>query len=153
MALSLRALVAPLDHLTADATPAWGQMTPQHMVEHLGLLAALSYGRITSPVAPPEAKWDRRQAALWSDTPFPRNFDPFKGGTLPKLRYADMDAARAKLLDHVARYEAHWTAHPDATHVHPYFGRLRRDGWARFHDKHVRHHLAQFDLLAHLDAA
>ncbi|MEM8599215.1 MAG: hypothetical protein AAGF99_04785, partial [Bacteroidota bacterium] len=141
MSLSLRTLVTPLARLAADTAPEWGQMTAQHMVEHLGLLAALSYGRVTSPVTPPEAKWERRQAALWSDDPFPRNFDPFKRGTLPKLRYGDpgsspgqrLDAARAKLLDHVARYEAHWATHPDATHVHPFFGPLGRDGWARFH--------------------
>ncbi|MEL6771879.1 MAG: hypothetical protein AAFP18_12510 [Bacteroidota bacterium] len=153
MSTPLRVLVAPLNRLAADATPAWGQMTPQHMVEHLGLLAALSYGRVTSPVTPPEAKWERRQTALHSDSPFPRNFDPFGRGTRPKLRYADLDAARTKLMDHVARYEAHWAAHPDATHVHPYFGPLDQNGWARFHHKHVLHHLAQFDLLAHLDAA
>ena len=127
-------------------------MTPQHMVEHLGLLVAFSYGRITSPVTPPEAKWARRQAALMRDDPFPRNFDPFKRGALPKLRYASLDAARAKLLEHVGRYEAHWAEHPEAMHVHPYFGPLGQDGWAQFHTKHVQHHLAQFGLLAHLDA-
>ncbi|MEM9998353.1 MAG: hypothetical protein AAF809_11680 [Bacteroidota bacterium] len=152
MSTPLRTLVAPLAHLNADDAPAWGQMTAQHMVEHLGLLVAFSYGRITSPVTPPEAKWARRQAALQTDDPFPRNFDPFKLGALPPLRYAGLDAARTKLMDHVERYEAHWTAHPDATHVHPYFGPLGQDGWARFHHKHVRHHLTQFGLLAHLTA-
>jgi hypothetical protein len=143
----LRALAAHLDKLVADAQPLWGQFTAQHMLEHLMGTLIISNGRVRLPAADtPESEWPSRKGFLFNDLPFPKgvvNARVTKG----ELRFADLDAARAKFWEAFGLYETFWTEQPNEILMHPLFGPLTGGEWLRFHEKHMGHHLRQFGLL------
>lgn len=138
-----------LASLQADTPAYWGQMSAQHMLEHLGgifLLATKPDHQV--PVFISEDKMPRAQGWLESDLPFRKDIrPPVMPETPPPLRFPDIDHAKAQLLKAVARFQQFYTEHPEATVPHPAFGPLNHHQWLRFHVKHCQHHLRQFGLL------
>lgn len=126
----------------------WGQMTAQHMLEHLIVVTKISIGQLTVKPLTPAEEWAQRKAFLQTDKPFPKHL---ANPALPKqpmpLHYPSFEDARQKLLATLQAYEEFWSAHENATHLHPIFGPLNYAEWERFHTKHYTHHFAQFGLL------
>lgn len=136
-----------LRSLSADAIPAWGMMTPQHMVEHLVGTWRISNGRarIGSPLSEDEIQ--RRRKFLFSDQPYERNItNPIQGVGLQKLRKPSLSDAVDQLEDEMKEFFKYHEANPNSIEVHPVFGELDYDGWLIFQKKHMDHHLAQFGL-------
>jgi hypothetical protein len=134
--------------LQAEASPRWGKMTAQHMVEHLVWSFELSAGRIHVDCPFPEEQRERFKAFLRDDRPTPREFkNPVLPAELPALRYADLDAAKAALRIVAEGFLAPAGADPGARHMHPVFGPIGVEEWARSHFKHAYHHLLQFGLI------
>lgn len=131
--------------LTAETDPLWGQMTAQHMLEHLIVVTKLSYGAIPGKVLTPESEWATRKVFLNNEAPFPRNF---QNPALPKeprpLHYPTFEVAQQKLLGELDRFEAYWRENREQELPHPIFGPLNEKEWRQFHRKHYSHHLAQF---------
>jgi len=62
-----------LNKLTEEAKPAWGIMTPQHMIEHLEMGYRIAAGEIQDfKVATPEKYIDEVQETLWNYEPMPK---------------------------------------------------------------------------------
>lgn len=140
--------VRPLiPRLSADTPAQWGQMTAQHMLEHLIVVTKLSYGAIPGKVLTPEAEWTTRKLFLSNEDPFPRNF---KNPALPKaprpLHYPSFKVAQQKLLVELDRFDTYWKDDPESIFPHPIFGPLNQQEWRQFHRKHYTHHLAQFGM-------
>lgn len=131
-----RQVPALLAHLDPAQAPAWGQMSAQHMVEHLAGAVRLSMGRYSLPTPPAGPALHRMQAHLLADAPFP-----------PGVRNPAMAAASAALLVALDEFFDHYARQPTATAVHPLFGALDFPKWRLFHFKHFNHHLVQFGLL------
>ena len=139
---------ALLARLAPDQAPAWGQMTPQHMTEHLAGALRLSMGRFDHPAPPAGPALDRMQAFLQADAPFrPGVRNPTMPATPGPLRLPSLAAAVAALLLELDEFFAHYARQPAATAVHPMFGTLDFEQWRVFHFKHFSHHLLQFGLL------
>jgi oxepin-CoA hydrolase/3-oxo-5,6-dehydrosuberyl-CoA semialdehyde dehydrogenase len=134
--------------LRAQASPRWGKMTAQHMVEHLVWSYELSTGRVQVDCAFSEEQRERLKAFLRDNRPTPREFrNPVLPVDLPVLRYADLDAAKAALRVAAEGFFAQAGADPGARHMHPVFGPIGMVEWARSHFKHAYHHLLQFGLI------
>ncbi|MEO2058509.1 MAG: phenylacetic acid degradation bifunctional protein PaaZ [Mesonia sp.] len=139
-----------LNSLTEETQPAWGIMTPQHMVEHLEDSYRIAAGEIQDfEIATPEDKLEMVQETLWNYQPMPKNFNfPFyKEGELFKLKHEDLATAKQKLKEAKAQYENYFQEHPEAITKNAVFGELNKFEWKLLHRKHINHHFDQFGLL------
>jgi hypothetical protein len=148
--------VAFFDHFLMDAMsalpptmpPHWGNMTAQHMAEHLLWAFRCSTGALMLPCCTPENLLERVRRFLYDNRQTPRGFkNPVLGPTPPPLHFKSLDEAM-KALDHeVVRFSGHFLEEPAVFHVHPIFGQLGGEEWQRAHFKHCYHHLLQFGLI------
>ena len=137
-----------LDQLKADAQPAWGLMTPQHMVEHLIVTYKMAIGRIKIPLAISEEKAERNKAYLIQDSPMRRSVpSPTGNNNLQPLRSKSLEEAVSKLKEEILKFDEFISAHPDHEAIHPYGGVLNADDWLLFTRKHMKHHFIQFGLI------
>lgn len=142
-----RALVH-LTELKADQKPEWGTMSAQEMVEHLVGTWRISNGNAEVNQYTSEEDAAERLEFLRNDVPFAKNIkNPiFKNG-LPPLRKSDLSAAIDQLKEEMEEFDRYFEAYPDAKPTHPIFGPLDRIDWLRFQEKHMLHHLRQFNLM------
>ncbi|WNJ19633.1 DUF1569 domain-containing protein [Pontibacter sp. G13] len=141
--------LALLNSLTDDAIPRWGLMQAQHMVEHLGMFFRLSQKPMPLSSRPPEYL-EKSRAFLFSNQPFPLNVKIphlMEPEVLPPFRYTSLNIAKNKLRGQIEAFYRKFEDEPNFKNSHPIFGELDFEGWQVFHYKHVRHHLAQFDLI------
>ncbi|MFU8858929.1 MAG: hypothetical protein ACNA8K_00760 [Cyclonatronaceae bacterium] len=144
----LAALAQKLDVLTSDHAPLWGDMSAQHMVEHLTDSLKISNGETTVQQFTDEEKIPALRAFLMSDRPMPRNFrSPANGEGLRPLRHPNLDSALAVLKNELARFHQFHEANHGSRPVNPVFGPLSYNQWIQFHQKHFQHHLSQFGLI------
>jgi hypothetical protein len=134
--------------LHADTQPIWGQMSAQHMMEHVSALLYISLGKKPFPLMVPEEHLEKSRQWLMS----PKEFRPgTQGPGLPSkpgpLRFTDIEEAREKLLGSMQRFLAHFEENPEFEVMHPAFGMLGKAEWEQFHYKHIRHHYSQFGLI------
>lgn len=130
--------------IAPDAAPLWGQMTPQHMLEHLVFSMQMSLGEQQLPVVTPPEKLPGALEFLRAGKPMPREVQLPGAEGLADLVYGEFAEAYAALVEITARFLA--TADPGSRHAHPVFGPLAPSDWVRFHVTHVTHHLAQFGI-------
>lgn len=138
--------IASLPH---NMSPLWGQMTLQHMVEHLADVVMASNGKIKVEVKTPADKLEKtRRVMLFSDRELVQNF---KSPVLPPepipYRTAGMVDAINLLQKEIEGFEQHFANNKLKTEDHPYFGAMNYDEWVLFQNKHFTHHLKQFGLL------
>jgi oxepin-CoA hydrolase/3-oxo-5,6-dehydrosuberyl-CoA semialdehyde dehydrogenase len=143
-----RLLFAALSGLRDDTRPGWGKMTAQQMVEHLIWAVEISTGKAQAECAFPEAQRERLKAFLHDNRPTPREFqNPALVAGLPTLRYAGVADATAALRREVRLFLDQAAATPGAVRMHPVFGPIAAEEWARSHFKHCYHHVLQFGLI------
>jgi oxepin-CoA hydrolase / 3-oxo-5,6-dehydrosuberyl-CoA semialdehyde dehydrogenase len=138
-----------LSALRDDTRPGWGKMTAQQMVEHLIWAVDLSIGKAEAECTFPEVQCERLKAFLYDSRPTPREFqNPALAAGHPTLRYAGAADATAALRREVGLFLDQAVAMPGATRMHPVFGPIAAEEWARSHFKHCYHHLLQFGLIS-----
>lgn len=135
--------------LKAEVVPAWGIMTPHHVLEHLSASFRMSNGGIALQQIIQDDQIPARLAFLYSDEPFPRNLRNIASpnGELRPLKTATMADAHGLLMKMHQQFEQYFIDHPDAKPVHPLFGPLDKLQWAQFHLRHMAHHAQQFRLI------
>lgn len=144
----LKTLLHPVLNLPADAKPAWGQMSAQHMIEHLLQTLRLSNGKIEGQCAYDDRRLPVLKRFLKSDKPMPRDFtNPLVAPELKALLFSDIDEAKKTLIEELDDFHDYFAKNPGATPVNPTFGRLSYEEWIMFHRKHMTHHLTQFKLI------
>ncbi len=139
-----------LNKLTADTKPLWGNMTPQHMLEHLEYSTRISAGEIQDfEFSTPEKIMEKVHATLYNYQKMPRNFGAPERleQELKQLKHEDFETAKASLLEAYDNFEAYFKEHPEATLKNIVFGDLNRYEWNLFHRKHYNHHFEQFGLI------
>ena len=136
-----------LRNLSPDATPEWGLMTPQHMVEHLVGSWRISNGRARIKTVLPLDEVERRRQFLFSDKDYDQNItNPVQGKGLIPLRKENLDSAIEQLENEMEAFFAYHEEHTQAIETHPVFGELNYNEWLIFQTKHMKHHLTQFGL-------
>lgn len=139
-----------LFQLTEQSDPAWGNMNPQQMLEHLEATLHYSMGE-------PEAKnpnssiedLEVLQDSLYTFSRLPKNFpNPFLSDNepLPPLVHKNLEDAKEALLDALQKYLIYYRKNPQAEHQHPYFGLLNKEMMELLHRKHFTHHFEQFGI-------
>jgi hypothetical protein len=134
-------ILARIDTLTAESTPAWGRMNVSQMLTHITDALRMTFGeiRVKDKHIPLIRHFPFKQLVLYV-LPFPKG-----SPTAPELlaRVPDsFDAERAQCKAYVARF-----ANLNGTHAfapHPIFGPLTESEMGTLVYKHIDHHLRQF---------
>ena len=136
-----------LNQLQPDQKPLWGKMTPQHMVEHLYKAVQASINEINLNVFTEERKISILKKLFLGERVLPKEFmNPAIGPELLTLEFKDLNNAINELRNVMQRYEQFFMDNPSIKTAHPIFGYLTKEEWDVFHQKHFKHHLAQFGI-------
>ncbi len=139
-----------LAKLTPDATPAWGDLTPQQMVEHLEYTYRIASGEIQDfEIATPEKILEKVHSTLYNYQKMPRGYDfPLRErAKMEKLKHPDLETAKAKMLEARETYIQYFEENPEARTKNVVFGPLNRFEWYLLERKHLNHHFEQFGLI------
>ena len=131
------------------ATPArWGKMTFQQMVEHLADAIRIASGKkVYTEVITPENQLEKFRAFLMSDKPFRQNtVNPLMPATPAPVRNVSAREALKELQVELHDFFAAFETDELKTTRNPIFGDLNFEQNVQLLNKHVRHHLKQFEI-------
>ncbi|MDC7994541.1 phenylacetic acid degradation bifunctional protein PaaZ [Altibacter sp. HG106] len=140
-----------LAKLSEDTKPQWGNMSPQHMVEHLEHSYRIASGEIQDfEVATPEEYLEKTHATLYNYKKMPHgyNFPLYEEGETLPLQHQSLDSAKEKMLEAREEYLNYFKHNPEARTLSPVFGALNKFEWYLLERKHLNHHFEQFNLLS-----
>ena len=127
------------------ASPRWGKMNAQQMVEHVSAFFKVSTDKIQFPLATPAEHLPKYKGFLLSEKEFRENT---KAPVLPPeplpLQLGTMNEAVDELEQEVKDFIRYFADDPQKNTLHPAFGELNFEEWVQLHHKHVKHHLKQF---------
>ena len=139
-----REIVERLDALPPERKPKWGVMRAEELVPHLTHSMLWSMGRREAP----------EFAGNWVTTHIVgplviRGWLPILKNVRISVRPGTnndgqdtLEDLEGVLADYLTAVET-GSIHPA---IHPLFGDIGVDGWARMHVRHFEHHFKQFDL-------
>jgi hydroxymethylglutaryl-CoA reductase len=139
----------PISKMPFNTPPQWGQMTLQHMIEHLAILFEVAGGaNKVDVITAPEKVEKVKRLFLLSDRELQRNFKaPILPSTPIPYQFNGMVEAITNLKNRITDFENYYKNNPSQTENHPVFGALNYDEWLHFHNKHFTHHFKQFNLI------
>lgn len=137
-----------LAKLTEDQVPAFGLMTPQHMIEHLTGSIKYSIKRHGEPdptLAEKQVGFKRfiENGAVLKHRPSDKT-----AADLPPYKYESLAEAIPQIPVAIDRFYTHFEAQPDFISYNVFMGELNFEDLELFHYQHVRYHLWQFGLLS-----
>ena len=140
-----------LESLKADARPAFGIMTAQHMVEHLIWSLMVSNGGKKSELHFRQEKAEKmKDALIYTDAEMPIGFRApvLPVGEVIPLEYPNLEEAKRVFMEELSKFHDYFEKNPEATEMNPSLGLLSHKEWLVFHEKHFIHHFKQFNLLS-----
>ncbi len=142
----IKSSIAKLKH---DASPVFGKMSPQHVVEHLSKVLKASTGQVEVKLYLSLEEADKlKEKIIYSDFQFSSGIkSPLMGDEPPALVYVNLEEALIELYNELANFESYYKNNKNITHTHPRMGELNFDQWLVFHNKHFTHHFKQYNLL------
>jgi len=146
MEFNKKAIAAGLVNLTEDTKSLWGEMTPQHMVEHLETQLHLMISDEKLKLTTPPEMLEAYTESLYNFRKFPKGTKaPYPVGG--EYKHASLDEAKASLLKTFDETEEFFKENPEFTSIHPTFGELDKFLWSLMSQKHFTHHFEQFGLV------
>ena len=138
-----------LSGLSTDTQAEWGEMTAQHMVEHLEFLYRKAIDPEGVEIKTPAEKVEAYQETLFTYDPMPKHFRHplLRTDGVEDLRHPDLAAAKKALFDAHDAFVEYFKENPEAQTAHSVFGMLDKHLWDLLNRKHIHHHFTQFGLL------
>ncbi|MCP5064206.1 MAG: hypothetical protein GY936_17335 [Ignavibacteriae bacterium] len=138
-----------LNKLSEKTQPLWGEMTPQHMLEHLTKAVQSSNGElIFDECMNPKEKYPLLNRILLSSKTLPKHFvNTVVGKGLKPLIYNSLEDAKEKLILEINNFYKYFEAQENSKPMNVTFGPLGKEEWIVFHNKHFVHHFTQFGLI------
>jgi hypothetical protein len=139
-------LIKRLSNLTPSHNPKWGKMNAHQVVVHMTDPLRCALGDRPVPLNPSIfAKWPVNK--LFSQyLPWPKGaptapefIQGIKGSQLNEF-----EKDKQELILVIHRFSQHKNSSPFP--IHPTFGKLNNNEWARLMWRHINHHLTQFNL-------
>jgi len=139
-----------LNALTETTQPAWGSMTPQHMIEHLEYTYRIASGEIQDfERSTPDKILEKVHETLYNYQKMPRGFDfPLAASSkIEDLIHENLSTAKEKMMEARAEYVQYFKERPEARTLNTVFGDLNKFEWYLLERKHLNHHFVQFNLI------
>lgn len=133
-------LLARVDKLRPDMTPAWGKMNATQMMTHLTEWMRLATGELIAAPRNKPMRYPVIKQLIIYVMPWPKGVP-----TAPELLSRESSGWDAELADFTERLRSFekWKSRSDWP-LHPVFGRLSTTEWGALGYKHTNHHLRQF---------
>ncbi len=150
----LKAVPQMIEDLKANATPSFGVMTPQHMLEHLIWVTKSSI----KDMGPAPDKSELPEKVLkfmhFIESGKPMKYIPkdVNADDLPELRLASLDEAKKGLLGAIDRLVNDFQQRGDRPYFNPMMGVVSPQHMMSFHQRHYVHHLESQFGLSQVDA-
>lgn len=139
-----------LSKLRTDTKPKWGNLSSQHMVEHLEYTYRIASGEIQDfQIATPEKILEKVKNTLYNYNKMPREhmFPLAKESKITELNHSSLEEAIGKLNEARDSYKEYFKENPKAITKNVVFGELNRYEWYLLERKHLNHHFEQFGLI------
>jgi hypothetical protein len=137
-----------LTKLDAAASPKWGKMNVQQMIEHICDYVRIANGKTPMDVITEAERIPRMRAFLESEKTFPENTpNVLLADTPPPHRHATKEEAIAELQHEIDHFFEVFTNEPEKKLNNPFFGELNYDLQVLLLYKHSTHHLRQFSAM------
>lgn len=134
-----------LKNLDPAATPLWGKMDVQQMIEHFSDSLRIANGKDLHNTMLPPDQVEKMQAFLRSPKPFRENTpNRLLSETPPPHRWPSVADAIGELEQEVADLLDVYRQDKDKLITNPFFGDLNFEDQMQLLYKHALHHLAQF---------
>ncbi len=147
-AMNRKAIGEYVTKLSVDATPAWGTMTPQSMLEHLEFTLRIAANEIQDfEITTSEDILEKVHDSLYNHRPMPKNHDFPLQDRISDIQHENLEVAKVKFLEAYEAFESYFEEHPDASTNNVVFGMLNKFEWDLLNTKHLNHHFEQFNLL------
>lgn len=133
--------------LAPGASPLWGSLDAQGMIEHL--VEAVEY---TNGKKIAELKFtlqhanDAKRRLVYSDFVIPRGARGYLADATQHRRFSNLQTAVDQLNKEIDAFE-YFFKDNKSTAIHPEFGPMNHREWIIWHGKHFTHHFRQFGLL------
>lgn len=133
--------------IQSDTPAQWGQMNAHQMIEHLGMVFALSTDKINFPqTVDKEASKKYWDGFIQSDNPWKEVFPSKEFGDPRPPRKPTIEDSKVALQKTFKNYLSYCEDNPDAIQPHFFLGQLTVDQWRQVHVKHLQHHARQFGM-------
>ncbi len=138
-----------LQQLNPAQKGKWGKMDSQQMVEHLRDIFKLANGKIVLPLLNTDPdKLAKARAFMMSEGLFQENTRvPVMPEEPRPHKYSGLQEAITKAEEELNEVFTVYAAEPSKVLMHPMFGELNYEEQIHYLDKHVKHHLRQFNLV------
>ena len=139
-----------LNALKANMRPKWGNLSAQHMVEHLEYTYRIASGEIQHfEIATPEKILEKVKNTLYNYKKMPREhmFPLAKESKIEELNYDNLEDAITQFIEAREGYLRYFKENPEAKTKNVVFGELNRYEWYLLERKHLNHHFEQFGVL------
>jgi len=128
-----------------SATPRWGKMNFQQMIEHMSDSARIASGKDPKKLLTPEDKLETFRQFILSEAPFKENTKNRELGDEPlPVRHSSVKGSLEELRAEMNDFFAHYAPDPEKRVTNPFFGDMNYAEWVHLLHKHAVHHLKQF---------
>ncbi len=138
-----------IDKFKDNVKPQFGQLTPQHVLEHLMMSLQLSTGKKQIEFKGDQELAEKVKANLiYTDAEIPQGVkNPLLTDELPVLKFETIEIAKQELKNELEYFYNFRFQNPTSEFIHPRMNTLNMYEWTIMHNKHFAHHLKQYDLL------
>jgi oxepin-CoA hydrolase/3-oxo-5,6-dehydrosuberyl-CoA semialdehyde dehydrogenase len=139
-----------LNKLDEDAKPKWGNMSPQHMLEHLEFTYRIASGELQNfEIKTPEKILEKVHNTLYNYDKMPKEhmFPLAEESKINELKLANLEEAKIRFVESRNTYLEFFKENPDAIFKNVVFGEMNRYEWYLLERKHLNHHFEQFGLI------
>ena len=139
-----------LNKLDEDAKPKWGNMSPQHMLEHLEFTYRIASGELQNfEIKTPEKILEKVHNTLYNYDKMPKEhmFPLAEESKINELKLANLEEAKIRFVESRNTYLEFFKENPDAIIKNVVFGEMNRYEWYLLERKHLNHHFEQFGLI------
>lgn len=135
-----------LRSLDSTASPAWGKMSLQQMIEHFTDCVKIASGKTpATQILTPEAHLQKAQDFLMSEKPFKENTpNPLLPDVPPPVRNLSIEHALKELETEINFFFSVFKQNNQQRTLNPFFGELDFEQNVQLLHKHALHHLKQF---------
>ena len=135
-------LIQRVHKLTADTPRQWGKMNAAQMLTHLRLPLEVGMGRLELPsVFMMKIFGPMIRKIIFSDKPLKKNSPTAKNFVILDERHFETEKTNLlRALEDFAAMGNENKLQP----AHKYFGKMSKDDWNFFQQRHFNHHLTQF---------
>lgn len=139
-----------LNKLDEDAKPKWGNMSPQHMLEHLEFTYRIASGELQNfEIKTPEKILEKVHNTLYNYDKMPKEhmFPLAEESKINELKLPNLEEAKIRFVESRNTYLEFFKENPDAIIKNVVFGEMNRYEWYLLERKHLNHHFEQFGLI------